>query len=150
MMMIPTHTKSRSGPSSYTSRGGPRTLQNKIRFIRMHENIKGGKVVGTAHYGGGHYIKVFKGPFGGFFRYNNSGNTHNVPKNAIKFNQKYLNNSTKPAGKWWWSKTKSNTVGGAPVYKNNITGAKATGSGTPVNRAPNGQYTTNRRRNNML
>ena len=140
---MPVHTKSRSGERKSSSYARTSSLETQIRFIRTFEKTKGGKVVGTVPYNGGYYVKVFKGPFGGFFRYNNQGNTHSVPKNTIQFNQKYLNNNTKPQNKWWWSKTKSTTVGGAPVYKNNITGAKVTGSGTPVNKAPNGQYTTN-------
>jgi hypothetical protein len=110
--------------------------QRKIKLQnRIAQLISKNKKVGTLK--NNNIVPVFKGPFGGFFKVIEGNFTDpyniNVPKNRINFNQKFLNNRTKPQGKWWWSRMRSKAPNGAPVYKNTITGAKATSNGNRVN-----------------
>ena len=126
-------------PSYYNA---PRTFQTQEAARAVYEKRAintGAKVVGTIKQ---KQTKVFKGFFE-YYAFFPNGKTYKVQKNNIEFYPQLLNNRVKPARKWWWTRTKTNTVNNVPVYKNTITGEKATVNGTPVNRTANGEYSTN-------
>ena len=105
------------------------------QYIKNAENRNASKKVGTLKNNKGK--PVFKGMFG-YYKvtkpYGSGISKMSVPKNQINFNQKFLNNRTKPQGKWWWSRLRSKAPNGAPVYKNTITGVNANSSGNRVNK----------------